>query len=105
MSPVEDKDKYVVYHGIEDGAATFSLFDTNYENDRLVRQITLLPNEIPDGIEYQDHFWVQIEDGEIVELQFDSELTEQKLAEAQDAAEVFEKWQEMDEQKRTEEDG
>lgn len=99
MTSIEENDKYVVYHGIEDGAAIFSLFDTNYESDRLVRRMTTAPDLVPDETEYQDHFWVQIDDGEISELRFDPKLTEQQLADAQDAVDVFEKWKESDKQK------
>lgn len=94
-------DKYVVYTGIEDDTATFALFDMDhdryYDSDRLVGRITMCQENVPEGTQSDDHFWVNIdENGEIAELQFDAELTEQKLKEAQDSVEKFKQLQERE---------
>lgn len=101
---MEEKDKYVVYTGIEDGAATFALFeidhDKYFDSDRLVGQIAIDPENVPEGTESEDHFWVELnEDKEITELQFDPELTKKKLAEAQDSVEKFKQLQEREKQR------
>lgn len=80
------EDKYVVYHGMKEGMADFALYDKG----GIIRGVTMDPEEVPTEIEYQDHFWVEIEDGDIVNLQFDSELTEKKKEEYQNAAEIHE---------------
>lgn len=97
---MSDKNKYVVYTGIEDSAATFTLYDSGGP----VRQVAMSPDQIPEGTEYQDHFWVQIEDGNIASFKFDSELTEQKREENQDAVEMYKDWQEYDKETRNRDD-
>lgn len=100
MSPIEDKDKYVVYNGIEEGMATFSLCDRNYEEDRIVDQIAIPPEDVPEGTEYQDHFWVDLnEKGEIIEMRYDPEFTAQKTSEYQEAVDMFQKMQDQEKQR------
>lgn len=58
----------------------------------------MVPEDVPDGTEFEDHFWVEIEDGEITALQFDPELTEQKREKYQAAEEIHRKMQELSRQ-------
>jgi hypothetical protein len=90
MTSISDKDIYAVYTGIEDGAATFSLYD----DSGVVTQFTMLPENVPDGTAYQDHFRVKIDGREITDLQFDSELTAQKKEGYRDVVETFREMQE-----------
>lgn len=95
MSPIEDKDKYVVYSGTEDDTAIFLLCN----EDGIIRRTTMDPQEVPEGTEYLDHFWVKVRDEEIAELQFDQELTSQMSDEYQSTIETFKKMQEHDREK------
>jgi hypothetical protein len=95
MTSAPDRDIYAVYTGIEDGAATFSLYD----DSGVVTQFTMLPESVPDGTAYQDHFRVKIDGREITDLQFDSKLTAQKKEEYRG---VVEKFREMQERGRSE---
>lgn len=52
MSSIADKDTYGVYTGIEDGAATFALFD----DGGIVGRTAMAPEELPDDTENEDHF-------------------------------------------------
>lgn len=86
MSSIENKDKYVVYHGWVEGEAPFVLFDRDhdedYERPKLVGGVWVDQEDVPAGAEYQDHFWVELdEDGEITALKYDSELTAEKKKE------------------------
>lgn len=92
------KDKYAVYHGTKEGVADFALYDEG----GIIRGETMDPEDVPAGTEYQDHFWVEIEDREIVELQFDPELTEKKKKEYQDVAEAHKQMQKLSRQERDE---
>jgi hypothetical protein len=100
MSSIADKDTYGVYTGIEDGAATFALFD----DGGIVGRTAMAPEDLPVNTENGDHFWVEIEDGDIVELQFDPELTAQSQEEAQDAVETHRKMQELGRQELNDDD-
>jgi hypothetical protein len=91
MSSIADKDTYGVYTGIEDGAATFALFD----DGGIVGRTAMAPGDLPDDTDNGDHFWVEIEDGDIVELQYDPELTAHSQEEAQDAVKTHRKMQEL----------
>jgi hypothetical protein len=90
MTSTPDRDVYAVYTGIEDGAATFSLYD----DSGVVTQFTMRPENLPDGTAYQDHFRVRIDDREITDLQFDSELTSKKKEEYRGVVETFRQMQE-----------
>lgn len=110
MSPIADKDKYVVYNGIENEMATFLLFERDHDGDsdrpRGVRGIRMEPNNVPDGIEYQEHFWVELDDdGEIVALEPAPEIDEQKKKDYQNAADTYDEWQEREKRKWGETDG
>lgn len=97
-----EQDKYVVYHGIEDGAATFGLYD----DEGAVRRVTMSPDEVPAGTEIGDHFWVELnEDSEISKLKFDSEFTDKKQEQYQEAVDKFKQMQEMGRQKMEEDNG
>lgn len=74
---MSENDKYVVYTGIEDGAATFALYERASDRDRGVRGLAIPPEDVPAGTENGDHFWVDLdENGKINNLYFDEELTE-----------------------------
>jgi hypothetical protein len=91
-----DKGKYVVYTGIEDGAATFSLYD----DGGVVTQLTTSPKDIPSRTEIGDHFWVDhAVKGDTIELRFDSEFTSQKQEEAQTAVRKYRELQKSDRKK------
>lgn len=91
---------YVVYTGIEDGAATFVLCERDDDRDRSIRRLTLPPEDVPEGTSIEDHFWVEIdENGEIIELQFDPSFTAQKSEEYQDAVETHKQIQERERQR------
>jgi hypothetical protein len=59
MSSIADKDKYVVYHGTKDGLADFALYERDHDGEsdrpRGVGGITMDLDDVPNGIEYQDH--------------------------------------------------
>lgn len=88
-----DKDRYVVYTGTENGAATFS----QYDDSGVVTQLTMTPESVPSGTEIGDHFWVDPdEESDIVRLRFDSDLTSQKQKEAQTAVRKYRELQKND---------
>lgn len=91
MSSIVDKDTYGVYTGIEDSAATFALFD----DDGTVGRTAMAPEDLPDDTDNGDHFWIEIEDGDIMGLQYDPELTAQRQAKAHDAVGTHRKMQEL----------
>lgn len=69
--------------------ADFALYDAG----GIVRGVTMTPEAILEGTEYQDHFWVKMENEEIVELEFDPEFTEKKKEEYRDVAETHKRMQ------------
>lgn len=88
-----DEDKYVVYTGIEDGAATFSLYD----NGGVITQLTMTPDNVPSRVEIGDHFWIDVnEEGIIGELRFDAELTSQKQEATQTSVKKYRELQKRD---------
>lgn len=102
MTEEEDNDKYVVYTGIEDGAATFSLYD----NGGIITQLTISPDDVPPGTDIGDHFWVDLDEADdIAELYFDPQLTTQKKKEAESAVEKYKKLKEHDKEKRSGDNG
>lgn len=105
MSPIEDKDKYVVYTGIEDGAATFALYERTSDRDKGVRSLAMPPEDVPAEPENGDHFWVDLdENGEIEDLYFDEEFTNKKEDKYQETVNEFKKLQERDRKKIDEND-
>lgn len=106
MTSIEDNDKYVVYHGIEDGAAIFSLFtrDPDLDFDRAVRRMTMDPDDVPPETEFEDHFWVEIEENEIVTLQFDPEFTEEKKETYKEVEKIHQEMQEASRQELNDDD-
>lgn len=105
MTQEEDNDKYVVYNGLEDGAATFSLYDRSYEPERIVDRITMRPQDVPEGAEIEDHFWVDLdEDGTIIRMDFDPEFTEKKQEEAQAGVDTFRELKKQEEQQSDNDD-
>ncbi len=106
MSQGEDNDKYVVYHGIKEGAAIFSLFrrDPDLEYDRPVRRVTMDPDDVSSETEFEDHFWVEIEENEIVDLQFDPEFTKKKKDKYQEVEDIHKEMQEIGRQELHDDD-
>lgn len=90
---MSDGDKYVVYTGIEDGAATFSLYD----DGGVVTRLTMTPEDVPSGTEIGDHFWVDHdEENDIVRLRFDPDYTSQKQEKARTAVRKYRELQKSD---------
>lgn len=88
-----EEDTYVVYTGIEDGAATFSLYD----DGGVVTQLTISQKYVPSGTDIGDHFWIDlVQDDGIVNLRSDSEYTAQKQEEAQTTVKKYRELQEHD---------
>lgn len=93
----EENNKYVVYTGIEDGAATFALYERASDRDRGIRGLAIPPEDVPEDTKNGDHFWVDLdEDGEINELYFDAEFTNEKQEGYQETVEKFNKLQNRD---------
>lgn len=72
-----------MYNDIEREKASFLLYDIDYgwdyDRPRLIRGITMEPDDVPEEVEYQDIFWMGLdEEDEITELEFDPKLIEQK---------------------------
>lgn len=96
---MSDKDRYVVYTGVEDGAATFS----QYDDSGVVTQLTMTPEEVPSGTEIGDHFWVDPdEESGVVRLRSDPDFTSQKQKEAQTAVRKYRELQKSDEKELSE---
>jgi beta-lactamase superfamily II metal-dependent hydrolase len=95
-------DRYVVYHGSEDGAATFGLYDTDhdrgYDRPRAMGQVAVAPEALPAEFDIGDHFWVDIDDTQqsrgINAVRFGPDLTERKAVEYQVAEETYGEMQE-----------
>jgi hypothetical protein len=110
MSSIADKDKYVVYDGTEHEMASFILFDRDHDGDedrpRLVGGMRMDPDDVPEGIEYMDHFWVELDDDrEITALEPAPEMHEQRKDDYQAAVDIFKERQECQKRKWGEADG
>lgn len=73
------------YQDLEDGVATLILF----ENEEIVDDFYWSVEDMPDGAEPGDQYHPEFEDGELVALQYDEELTEQTFEEHQDALDWY----------------
>lgn len=107
-----NNDLYIVYHGSEDGAATFGLYDTNhdrgYDRPRAMGQVSVSPEALPAEFDIGDHFWVDIDDTQqyrgINAIRYDPELTKNKSSEYQIAEGIFGGMQERGRQKLREDE-
>lgn len=69
------------YHDHEDGVATLRLVEDGDFQEYLYLDV----EELPDGAVPGDQYRPEFEDGELIGMQYDEELTAQKRKEFQDA--------------------
>lgn len=79
------EERRLSYQELEDGVATLILF----ENEEILKHFSKPVDELPDGAEPGDQYQAEFEDGELVEMQYDEELTEKKREEFKDASEKY----------------
>lgn len=77
------KDRRLSYQDSEDGIAILVLFDNEETIDSFHVSIEELPEEASLGDQYQP----EVEDGELVAMQYDEELTKRKREEVEEAIE------------------
>lgn len=74
------------YHDLEDSIATLKLFEDGDFQEYFHWNV----EELPDGAEPGDQYRPEFEDGELVALQYDEELTEQKMEDFEESLEWLE---------------
>ncbi|UPM41647.1 hypothetical protein [Halocatena salina] len=75
------KERRLSYQDHEDGIATLILF----ENEKIIERFHKDVGELPDDAAIGDQYQPEIEDGELVAMQYDEELTKKKQKEVEDA--------------------
>jgi hypothetical protein len=71
------------YHELEDGVVTLTLF----EDGDMKEDFYWYVEDMPDGAEPGDQYRPEFEDGELVAIHYDEELTSQKRKEFQESIE------------------
>lgn len=79
------KERRLSYQEIEDRVATLILF----ENEEILKHFRKPVEELPDGAEPGDQYRSEFEDGELVAMEYDEELTKKKQEEFKDAREKY----------------
>lgn len=75
------------YHELEDGIATLVLFEDDEIQEEFLWKVEDLPDGAIPGYQYRPEF----EDGELVAMHYDEELTEKKREDFKDAVEWYNK--------------
>jgi flagellar motility protein MotE (MotC chaperone) len=76
------------FNEIEEGVATFAL----YKDEEFQEHLRYAVEDLPDGVDstqLDDQFRPEFEDGEVVALHYDQELTEQKHEEFDEGDERY----------------
>ncbi|WP_248903507.1 hypothetical protein [Halocatena marina] len=79
-------ERRISYHDLEDGIATLKVFEDSNFQGYLHWNVEELPDEAEPGDQYRPEF----EDGELVALQYDKELTDQKWEDFEESREWLE---------------
>jgi hypothetical protein len=77
------KERRLSYQDREDGIATLTLFD----DEKIIEDFYWDVEEMPDGAVPGDQYQPEFEDGELVALHYDEELTKKKRKEIEAAVE------------------
>lgn len=78
---IDMKERRLSYQDREDGIATLILF----ENEKIIERFHRAVEELPDGAAIGDQYRPDIEDSELIAMQYDEELTKKKRKEVEDA--------------------